>query len=188
MAAPRSTWKGYLKSLVSCPVKLFNAVSESEKIRLHQLSKKTQNRVKQKLFDAVADTEVPREDIVKGYEVGEDRYVVITDADFENLQTESTKTVELTRFVDAAQIDPVYYDKPYYMAPDGRVAQEPFRVITEALRRQAKVGLGHVVPAQKERLVALRPIDKGLVLSTLRSADEVRPISKTSRRARSTTR
>ncbi|WP_207478943.1 non-homologous end joining protein Ku [Arenibaculum pallidiluteum] len=178
MAAPRPAWKGYLKlSLVSCPVRMFNAVTGTDKIAFNQLNGRTNNRVRTKLVDAGTGQDVDRADIVKGFRIEEERYLVIEDEDLEKLQVESSKTIELTRFVPCADIDPLFYDRPYYLAPDGPVAQEPFRVIVEALRRQDRMGLGRVVLANRERLVGLRPRENGLLVSTLRSADEVQDAS-----------
>ncbi|HEV7369440.1 Ku protein [Arenibaculum sp.] len=175
MAAPRPAWKGYLKlSLVSCPVRLYTATSGSSKIRFNQLNSKTNNRVRQKLVDAGTGEPVERSDIVRGYQFDEDRYVVLTDDDLEKLEVESTKTINLERFVSSGEIDCLHYDQPYFLAPDGAIGQEPFRVIREALSREGKVGLGRVVLADRERLVALRPYRDGILVSTLRTADELK--------------
>jgi DNA end-binding protein Ku len=171
---PRSTWKGHLKlSLVSCPVRLYNAVSRSERVSFHLLHKDTHNRIQMKPHDPELGA-VERSDLVKGYEYEKDQYVIFTDEDFEKVQIESSKAIVIEKFVDAADVDEIYYESPYYLAPDGAVAEETFRVVQWAMREKKKVALSRVVLSSRERLIALAVRDKGLLVMTLRNADEVR--------------
>jgi DNA end-binding protein Ku len=171
---PRSTWKGHLKlSLVSCPVRLYNAVSRTERVSFHLLHKDTHNRIQMKPHDPELGP-VERSDLVKGYEYEKDQYVIFTDEDFEKVQIESSKAIVIEKFVDATEVDEVYYDSPYYLAPDGAVAEETFRVVQWAMREKNKVALSRVVLSSRERLIALAVRDKGLLVMTLRNADEVR--------------
>lgn len=171
---PRSTWKGHLKlSLVSCPVRLYNAVSRSERVAFHLLHKDTHNRIQMKPHDPEIGP-VERSDLVKGYEYEKDQYVIFTDEDFEKVQIESSKSIVIEKFVDAAEVDEIYYESPYYLAPDGAVAEETFRVVQWAMREKNKVALSRVVLSSRERLIALAVRDKGLLVMTLRNADEVR--------------
>ncbi|MGH6921723.1 MAG: Ku protein, partial [Geminicoccaceae bacterium] len=171
---PRSTWKGHLKlSLVSCPVRLYNAVSRTERVAFHLLHKDTHNRIAMKPHDPELGA-VERSDLVKGYEYEKDQYVIFTDQDFEKVQIESSKAIVIEKFVDAAEVDEIYYDSPYYLAPDGAVAEETFRVVQWAMREKNKVALSRVVLSSRERLIALAVRDKGLLVMTLRNADEVR--------------
>ena len=172
--APRSTWKGHLKlSLVSCPVRLFNAVSRSEKVAFNLLHKDTHNRVQMKPHDPELGP-VERSDLVKGYQYEKDQYVVFTEEDFDKVQIDSSKAIVIEKFVDAKDVDPIYFEAPYYLAPDGAVAEETFRVIQTAMREKQKVALSRVVLSNRERLIALMCRDKGFVMMTLRTADEVR--------------
>src|SRR5919106_1172199 len=171
---PRSTWKGHLKlSLVSCPVRLYNAVSRTERVSFHLLQKDTHNRIQMKPHDPELGA-VERSDLVKGYEYEKDQYVVFTDEDFEKVQIDSTKAIVIEKFVDAAEVDEIYFDSPYYLAPDGAVAEETFRVVQWAMRDKNKVALSRIVLSSRERLIALTVRDKGLLVMTLRNADEVR--------------
>jgi DNA end-binding protein Ku len=174
---PRSTWKGHLKlSLVSCPVRLYNAVSRSERVAFHLLHKDTHNRIQMKPHDPELGP-VERSDLVKGYEYEKDQYVIFTDEDFEKIQIESSKAISIEKFVDANEVDEIFYETPYYLAPDGAVAEETFRVVQWAMREKNKVGLSRVVLSSRERLIALAARDKGLLVMTLRNADEVRDAS-----------
>jgi DNA end-binding protein Ku len=172
--APRSTWKGHLRlSLVSCPVRLYNAVSRTEKVSFNLLHKDTHNRIQMKPHDPELG-EVERDDLVKGYQYEKDQYVVFTDADFEKVQIESSNAIVIEKFVDAQEVDEIYYESPYYLAPDGAVAEETFRVVQQAMRAKKKVALSRIVLSSRERLIALSVRDKGLLVMTLRTADEVR--------------
>jgi len=173
--AGRASWKGYLKlSLVSCPVKLFPATSASAgKISFNLLHKDTLNRVQQKYHDPELG-EIDRADLVKGYQFEKDKYVVVTAEELEEIEVESSKTVDIDGFVDAAEIDPIYFDSTYYLAPDGPIAEETFAVILEAMRNAGKVAVARIVLSGRERLVTIQPIVDGFRLTTLRSAKEVR--------------
>jgi DNA end-binding protein Ku len=172
--APRSSWKGHLKlSLVSCPVRLYNATSRSEKVAFHLLHKDTHNRIQMKPNDPELGP-VERSDLVKGFEYEKDQYVVFEQEDFDKVQIETSKAIVIEKFVDAKDVDPIYLDAPYYLAPDGAVAEETFRVIQHAMRDKDKVALSRIVLANRERLIALSCRDKGFLMMTLRTADEVR--------------
>ena len=173
---PRASWNGFLRlSLVSCPVSLVPATTEAKRVRFNQLNAKTGNRVQQQLVDSKTGEVVDRDEIVKGYEFDRGRYVTVTDDELKALQIESSKIIDLDRFVDRDEVDPVYLDTSYYIYPDGELAAETFRVIGEAMSRTNKVGLGRVTISSRERQVLVEPRDAGLVMSTVRSADEVRP-------------
>jgi len=169
-------WRGYLRlSLVSCPVTLAPATSESSRIRLNQLNKATHHRLRVKMVDEESGEEVDRADIVKGYQIEKGQYVLLDDEDLEAIEIESSKTIDLETFVDADEIDRIYFEKPYYVAPDGEVAAETYRVIARAMRDKGKIGLGRVVLSTREHPVAVEPHGGGLLLTTLRAANEVRP-------------
>ncbi|MFI4934577.1 MAG: Ku protein [Caulobacterales bacterium] len=173
--AGRASWKGYLKlSLVSCPVKLYPATSSSAgKISFNLLHKDTLNRVQQKYHDPELG-EIDRADLVKGYQFEKDKYVVVTAEELEEIEIESSKTVDIDGFVDEADIDPIYLDSAYYLAPDGPIAEETFGVILEAMKEVRKVAIARIVLSGRERQVAIEPIEDGFRMMTLRSAKEIR--------------
>jgi DNA end-binding protein Ku len=173
--AARSMWKGFLRlSLVACPVKLYAATSSSDgKISFNLLHKDTHNRVQMKYHEPELGV-VDRTDLVKGYQFDKDRYVVVANDELDAIEIESSKTIDIDGFIDAGDIDPIYQDSTYYLAPDGPVAEETFAVILEAMRQVGKVGVARIVLSGRERLVTLQPIDNGFRLVTLRSAKEVR--------------
>ena len=172
---PRPSWTGHLRlSLVSCPIYLSPATSESERIRLHQINPKTGNRISQKLVDAETGEPVERGELLRGYEYERGQYVTLTKEEVDELRIESSKTVDLTQFVDRDDISPLYFDTPYYVYPDGSHANEAFHVIAHAMEKRKKAAIGRVVLSNKERLVAVEPFAGGLLLSTLRASDEVR--------------
>jgi DNA end-binding protein Ku len=173
--AGRAYWKGYLKlSLVSCPVKLYSATSASAgKISFNMLHKDTLNRVQQKYHDPELG-EIDRADLVKGYQFEKDRYVVVSNDELDAVEIESSKTIDIDGFVDAGDIDPIYLDSTYYLAPDGPIAEETFAVILEAMKRAGKVAVARIVLSGRERLVEIQPIEDGFRLMTLRPAKEVR--------------
>jgi DNA end-binding protein Ku len=173
--AGRASWKGYLKlSLVSCPVKLYPATSSTAgKISFNLLHKDTLNRVQQKYHDPELG-EIDRADLVKGYQFEKDKYVVVTGEELEAIEIESSKTIDIDGFVDERQIDRIYMDSTYYLAPDGPIAEETFGVILEAMKRAGKVAVARIVLSGRERLVTIDPIDDGFRLVTLRAAKEVR--------------
>ena len=173
---PRASWSGFLRlSLVTCPVYLTPATTEAKRIRLNQLNSKTGNRLAQRLVDSKTGDEVGRDEIVKGYEYDRDRYVTLSDEELKDLQVESSKIIDLDRFVSREEVDPLYLDSPYYIYPEGELAAETFRVIGEAMAHTGKVGLGRVTMSGRERPVLVEPRGEGLVMSQLRSKDEVRP-------------
>jgi len=172
---PRATWNGFLRlSLVSCPIYLTPATSEAKNIRLHQLNPETGNRVKQMLVDAETDEPVDRADVVRGWEYERHQYVVIPDDELQSLKIESSQTIDLDRFVTRTDIDPLYLDTPYWVYPDGKIAIETFRVIGEAMEESGRVGIGRIVLSSRERMVLVEPHGGGMLMRTLRSADEVR--------------
>jgi len=172
--APRASWKGYLKlSLVSCPVRLYNATSASERIAFNLLHKDTHNRIAMKPVDPELG-QVERSDLVKGYQYEKNQYVIIDEEDFEKVRVETTETINIETFVDSDEVDPIYYDSPYYLAPDGPMAEETFGVLREAMAQMKKTAIAKVVMTNRERLVAVAPYDKGMMLQTLRTGQEVR--------------
>jgi DNA end-binding protein Ku len=174
--APRPYWKGYLKlSLVTCPVALTPATTEGEKLRFHTINAATGNRVRSRYVDAETGKPVADDDQVKGYETGEDKHVIVEDEEAEAVALESTRTIDIDRFVPAESIDWVWYDTPYYLLPDDEVGQEAFAVIREAMAATGTVGVSRLVLSRRERAVMLQPRGKGIVLWTLRYGDEVRP-------------
>lgn len=175
--APRAYWKGYLKlALVSCPVKLYSATSSANKITFNQLHKDTKNRVQMKYHDPELG-EIDRADIVKGYQFEKDKYVIVEKEELDAIQIESNKTINIEGFVDAADIDELYYDSPYFLGPDGPVAEETYAVIREALLRTQKMGIARVVLSGRERIITLSPYEQGMVLTTMRSKGEVKDAS-----------
>jgi DNA end-binding protein Ku len=172
--ATRPTWQGYLRlSLVSCPVALYTATSRSGEVHFNMLSKETHNRIN--MIPTDPDTgPVERSEIVKGYEIEKGQYVVITDEEIKNVRLETTRTLDIERFVDDEDIDRLYWNDPYFLAPDGDMAVEAFAVIREAMKKAGRVALGRLVMHQRERLMALEPRDKGILAYTLRNRREVR--------------
>ena len=173
--APRANWKGFLRlSLVTCPVALYPATSESEKISFNQLNRQTGHRIKYLKVDADTGDEVPNEDIVKGYELEKGQYIEVTKGELEELALESTRTIEIDEFVDRSGIDPRYLIRPYYLRPDGKVGHDAFAVIRETIREMDKVAIGRVVLTNREHIIALEARDKGLIGTLLRYPYEVR--------------
>jgi DNA end-binding protein Ku len=173
--APRANWKGFLRlSLVTCPVALYPATSESEKISFNQLNRKTGHRIKYAKVDADTGEEVANEDIVKGYKVDTDTFVEVTKEELENVALESTRTIEIDEFVDRTEIDRRYLIRPYYLRPDGKVGHDAFAVIRETIREMDKVAIGRLVLTNREHIIALEPLDKGLMGTLLRYPYEVR--------------
>ena len=173
--APRADWKGYLKlSLVSCAVNLYPASSTSSRVSFNTINRKTGNKVKRQFVDAESGEVVENEDQAKGYPVAKDSYLLVGDDELDKIQIESTHTIEIEKFVPRAEIDPRYYDAPYYIAPSERVAEEAFAIIRDAMRDEKVVGLGKVVIARRERIMMLDPLGKGLLGVALRYGSEVR--------------
>jgi DNA end-binding protein Ku len=169
---PRSIWTGAISfGLVTVPVKLYSAVNRKT-VRFHQLSGKTGVRIAQKRVDPQSGEEVAYEDIVKGYELAPDRYVVIEPAELDTLQPKKTKTIEIEDFVELSQIDPIFYDHPYYLAP-GTGGAKPYRLLLEAMAETQKVAIARVVIRSKEQLVAIRAVGDVLEMATMLFADEV---------------
>ena len=174
--AARPTWKGHLKiSLVTVPVRVFPATSAEAVVRFNQLHGECRTRLQQKRWCPHCDREIDKTDVVKGYEFERGRYVVLDDDDLAKARPESTRIINLERFADMASIDPIYVDKPYYLAPDGDVAASAFAVIRDALR--GKAGIGKLALSGREHAVAIQPRENGLVMFTLRRANEVRRMS-----------
>jgi DNA end-binding protein Ku len=168
----RAIWSGAISfGLVNVPVKLYTATSPKT-VRFNQLSSKTGARIRQKRVDPTTDEEVPYEDIVKGYEITPDRFVTITNEELEALDPKATKTVDIEEFVDLAEIDPIYYDHNYYLAPTAGGAKA-YRLLLDAMREAGKVGIGKVVLRSKQQLCALRPTGDVLALTTMLWGDEV---------------
>ena len=173
--APRAYWKGYLKlSLVSCPVALFPATSDSEKISFHQIHKQTGNRIRYKKVDADTGREVDNDDIVKGYEVSKGEYIEVEPDELEAVEIESKRVIEIEQFVPKDEIDELYINNPYYIVPDGEVGQQAFAVIREAIRNEGMVALAKVVFTSREHIIALEARGKGMMGVTLRYPYEVR--------------
>jgi DNA end-binding protein Ku len=173
--APRAYWKGYLKlSLVSCPIALFPATSEREKISFHQINKATGNRIRYKKIDADTGDEVDNADVVKGYEVAKGDYIELEPEELEAVALESKRIIDIEEFVPKDEIDELYLRDPYYIVPDGEVAQQAFAVIREAIRREGMVALGKIVFTSREHIIALEARGKGMMGVTLRYPYEVR--------------
>jgi DNA end-binding protein Ku len=176
--APRANWKGFLRlSLVTCPIALFPATSESEKISFNQINKKTGNRIRYLKVDADTGEEVASEDIIKGYKVDKDRYLEITKDEIENIALESTRTIEIDEFVPRSEIDDLYLVRPYYIVPDGKVGHDAYAVIRETIRALDQVAIARVVLTNREHVIALEARDKGLMGMLLRYPYEVRDAS-----------
>lgn len=172
--APRASWKGYIKlSLVSCPVRLYPATSTSDRITFNQLHKDTHNRINMKPVDPELGL-VERSDLVKGYEYEDKKYIIIDDADIESVKIESNHTMNIEAFVDEESVDVIYWDTPYYLAPDGAMAEETFIVLREALRRTGKLAIARLVLSSRERVVTIGPRETGMFVCTLRNPSEVR--------------
>jgi DNA end-binding protein Ku len=171
--AARPTWKGFLKiSLVNIPVRVFPATDSAATISFNQLHGECQTRIQQKRWCPTCDREVPLSEIVKGYEFEKGRYVTMDEEDLAKVRPESTRVIDLVQFTPVESIDPIYVERPYYLAPDGQMAQEAFAVMREGM--QGKAGIGKVALYGREYLVAVQPRDKGLVMYTMRRANEIR--------------
>jgi len=175
LVAPRAYWKGYLKlSLVSCPISLYPATSDREKVSFHQLHKQTENHIRYKKIDADTGDEVEAADIIKGYEASKGEYIELEPEELEALALESKRVIEIDTFVPKTDIDELYLNSPYYIVPDGEVGQQAFAVIREAIRQEGMVALGKIVFTTREHIIALEARDKGMVGVTLRYPYEVR--------------
>lgn len=175
MAAVRTFWKGHLRlALVTIPIRLVSATSSDEKVTFNQVDRKTKQRIRYKKTAGEGGREVSSADIVQGFEVEPGNYVLFEPDELDALKLSTRHTVELTQFVDADSIDPMYFDKPYYIVPDGEVAEEGYCVIRDALRKANKYGIGQIAMRGRENLVALKPLGNGLMLETLRYDSEIR--------------
>jgi DNA end-binding protein Ku len=172
--APRASWKGHIRlSLVSCAVKMFPATSTSERISFNQLHKDTHNRINMKPVDPELGL-VERADLVRGYEYEDKQYIIIEDSDLEAVRIESNHTLNIEAFVDESEVDVIYQDAPYYLAPDGAMAEETFVVLREAMRKSGKVAIARLVLSSRERVVTIGARDNGMFVTTLRNPNEVR--------------
>jgi Ku protein len=172
---PRAYWKGYLRlSLVTCPVELYPATSQSEKTHFHQINIKTGNRLRQQMVDEETGKPVPKEQKGRGYELSKGRYVPIDDEELAAVQIESTRTIDIQGFVPKSDIDKRYLDKPYYIAPSDKAGAEAFVVIRDAMKDQDRVALAKIVMANREHIIMIEPLGKGLLGTTLRFDYEVR--------------
>jgi DNA end-binding protein Ku len=173
--APRANWKGFLRlSLVTCPVALYPATSDTEKVSFNQINRKTGHRIKYAKVDADTGEEVAAEDIMKGYKVDTDTYIEVSKDELDDIALESTRTIEIDEFVPKADIDNRYLIRPYYLVPDGKVGHDAFAVIRETIRSMNKVAIGRVVLTNREHIISLEPLDKGLMGTLLRYPYEVR--------------
>lgn len=173
--APRANWKGYLKlSLVSCPVALFPAASSSERVSFHLINSETHNRLKQQYVDSVTGEVVETADRMRGYEIAKGEYVPVTEEELADVALESTHTIEIEQFAPRSDVDEVFFDTHYYIAPDDKVGEEAFAVIREAMRKRNVVGHARVVLFRRERILMIEPRGKGLMATTLRYDYEVR--------------
>jgi DNA end-binding protein Ku len=172
---PRAYWKGYLRlSLVTCPIELFPATSQSEKTHFHQINTQTGHRLRQQMVDETSGKVVDKAHKGRGYELAKGRYVQIDEDELAAVEIESTHTVDIDSFVPLAEIDKRYLDKPYYIVPDGKVGAEAFGVIRDAMKDKDRVALARIVMANREHIIALEPRGKGILGTTLRYDYEVR--------------
>lgn len=176
MAAVKPYWKGYLKlSLVTCPVALSPATSDTEKVRFHTMNRATGNRVASRYVDSLTGKEVDPDDQVKGYERGEGDYIILEEEELDAVALESVRTIEIEQFTPRDSIEWIWLEKPHYLVPNDKVGEDAFAVIRDAMRAENVVGISRLVFGQRERAVMLEPRDEGIVLWTLRYGDEVRP-------------
>src|SRR6476660_9891351 len=168
-AARRAYWKGYLKlSLVTCPIALYPASSQAEKTHFHQINRKTGNRLRQQMVDEVSGKVVDKDDKSRGYEVSKGKYVEIEPEEIKAIQVESTHTLDIEKFVPIDEIDRRYFDRPYYIVPEGKAGEEAFAVIRDAMKDKDRVALARIVLTNREHVMAIEPMGKGLLGTTLR--------------------
>jgi Ku protein len=173
--AARSIWKGYLRlSLVNCSVALYPAVTAANKVHFHKLNRKTGNRLRMRMVDEETGKEVPREQQVKGYQISKGSTVEVEDEDLEKIALESTRVMEITKFVPREEIDPLYFDRPYFLAPNDDASQEAFAVIRDAMRKKEIGALATVIMHERDHVLLLEPRESGMLATTLRSPEEVR--------------
>lgn len=174
----RPTWEGHLRlSLVTCPVALYTATERSADIHFNMINPRTNNRIRMQAVDAGTGKPVDRADLVKGFQVSKNKYVLLDKEELDAVRLESTRILDIEEFVDADSIDRIYWDEPYYLGPAGKTGIEAFAVVRAAMEKQKKVALGRVVMHQRERICALEPRDDGILLTTLRTHDEIRDTS-----------
>jgi DNA end-binding protein Ku len=175
--AARPSWEGHLRlSLVTCPVALYPATTEAETVRFNLINPETNNRIKMKTVDAGTGEEVSRGDLVKGFAVAKDQYVLLDKEDFEAVKLESTRIVDIEKFVPRQSIDRLYWDTPYHLVPAGKTGIEAFAVIRSAMEKKHMVAIGRLVMSTRERICAIEIEEGGLILTTLRTAEEVRGV------------
>jgi DNA end-binding protein Ku len=175
VATARSFWKGHLRlALVTIPIRLVSATSSEDKIALHQVDRKSKQRIRYQKVAGETGKVVPQSDIVQGYELDDGTYVLFEPDELDKLKLTTRHTVELTEFVDACSIDPLYFDNPYYVLPDGDVAEEGYRIIRDALKSAKMYGVGQLTMRGRENLIAMKPCGEGLMIETLRYENEVR--------------
>jgi len=173
--AARSIWKGYLRlSLVNCAVALYPAVTEANKVHFHKLNRETGNRLRMRMVDEETGEEVPRDQQVKGYEISKGSTVQIEEEELDKIALEGTHVMEITKFVPREEIDPLYFDHPYFLAPNDDASQEAFAVLREAMRKKEIGGLATVIMHDRDHIVLLEPRESGMLATTLRSPEEVR--------------
>jgi DNA end-binding protein Ku len=171
----RPTWEGHLRlSLVTCPVALYTATERAAEVHFNLINPKTNNRIRMQTVDAGTGDAVERSELVKGFEIAKNKYVLFDQEELDSVKLDSTRNIDIEHFVDAADIDRIYWDQPYYLAPAGKTGVEAFAVIQAAMAKQKKIALGRLVLHQRERICALEPRDDGILLTTLRSHDEIR--------------
>jgi DNA end-binding protein Ku len=175
--AARPSWQGHLRlSLVTCPVALYPATSEADTVRFNLINPQTNNRIKMKTVNAGTGEEVSRSDLVKGFAVAKNQYVLVDKEDFESVKLESTRIIDIESFVPAASIDRLYWDTPYHLVPSGKTGIEAFAVIREAMGKKGMIAIGRLVMSTRERICALEPGRDEIVLTTLRTHEEVRDV------------
>jgi DNA end-binding protein Ku len=173
--AHRPAWEGHLRlSLVTCPVALYTATERSADVHFHLINPKTNHRIRMQTVDSGTGRAVERSDLVKGFEIAKNKYVLLDKEELDAVKLESTRIIDIKEFVDADAIDRIYWDEPYYLAPQGKTGLDAFSVIQAAMKKQGKVAIGSLVLHQRERPCALEPRDGGMLLTTLRTHDEVR--------------
>lgn len=177
----RPSWEGHLRlSLVTCPVTLWAATSEAETVRFNMINPKTNNRINMMTVDAGTREEVDRGDLVKGYAVAKNQYVLFTKEELDSVKIESTKIIDIEKFVPRSSIDRLYWDTPYHLVPSGKTGVEAFAVIREAMRKQQMVAIGRLVLSQRERICAIEVEEDALLMTTLRTEAEVRTLEEVS--------
>jgi DNA end-binding protein Ku len=176
--AVRPSWEGHLRlSLVTCPVALYPATSEAETVRFNLINPQTNNRIKMKTVDAGTGEELSRGDLVKGFEIAKGEYVLLDKDDFEQVKLDSTRIIDIEKFVPRDGIDRLYWDMPYHLVPSGKTGVEAFAVIREAMRKKSMVAIGRLVMSTRERICAIEIEESGLLMTTLRTAEEVRDVT-----------